>query len=132
MTLRRGTILFPVCAAFLTLIVGAPGVYAGATSSDTKTSEDAKNADAAAAFNSAKELGTVEAWDAFLSNYPTGFHADLARAYVKKLSEGAPAAQTAVSPSPEPTGSARELECNQRKTVRSLKSDVPTKITFVN
>jgi hypothetical protein len=39
------------------------------------------------AFDSAKELGTVEAWDAFLSNYPTGFHADLARAYVKKLAE---------------------------------------------
>jgi hypothetical protein len=32
------------------------------------------------AFDEAKTLGTVEAWDAFLSNYPTGFHADLARA----------------------------------------------------
>lgn len=39
------------------------------------------------AFESAKELGTVEAWDAFLSNYPDGFYADLARAYVKKLAE---------------------------------------------
>lgn len=37
------------------------------------------------AFNDAKELGTVEAWDAFLSNYQNGFYADLARAYVKKL-----------------------------------------------
>ena len=43
------------------------------------------------AFEAAKDLGTVEAWDAFLSNYPTGFHADLARAYVKKLA-GEPAA----------------------------------------
>jgi hypothetical protein len=43
------------------------------------------------AFEAVKELGTVEAWDAFLSNYPTGFHADLARAYVKKLGEGAQA-----------------------------------------
>ena len=93
MTLRQGTILFSICAAVLTLIVEAPRAHAGATSSDTKTSDEAKSADAAAAFNSAKELGTVEAWDAFLSNYPTGFHADLARAYVKKLSEGAPAAQ---------------------------------------
>jgi hypothetical protein len=132
MILRQGTILFSICAAVLTLIAEAPRAYAGATGSDTKTSDEAKGGDAAAAFNSAKELGTVEAWDAFLSNYPTGFHADLARAYVKKLSEGAPAAQTAVSSSPEPTGSARELECNQRKTVRSLKSDVPTKITFIN
>lgn len=43
------------------------------------------------AFEAAKELGTVEAWDAFLSNFPTGFHADLARAYVKKLGEAKPA-----------------------------------------
>src|SRR4249920_2734988 len=42
------------------------------------------------AFEAAKSLGTVEAWDAFLSNYPTGFHADLARAYVKKLSATTP------------------------------------------
>ena len=39
------------------------------------------------AFEAAKELGTVEAWDAFLSNYSAGFYADLARAYVKKLAE---------------------------------------------
>ena len=37
------------------------------------------------AFEAAKELGTAKAWDAFLANYPTGFHADLARAYLKKL-----------------------------------------------
>lgn len=48
------------------------------------------------AFEAAKSLGTVEAWDAFLSNYPNGFHADLARAYVKKLTEQTPSA----SPSP--------------------------------
>ena len=50
------------------------------------------------AFEAAKELGTVEAWDAFLSNYPTGFHADLARAYVKKLAEE-PAAASPSQPS---------------------------------
>ncbi len=37
------------------------------------------------AFNSAKELGTIEAWEAFLTNFPTGFRADLARAYVNRL-----------------------------------------------
>ena len=37
------------------------------------------------AFDSAKELGTVEAWEAFIANYPSGFRADLARAYIKKL-----------------------------------------------
>ena len=38
-------------------------------------------------YDEAKGLGTVEAWDAFLSHYPTGFHANLARANVKKLAE---------------------------------------------
>ncbi len=37
------------------------------------------------AFNAAKELGTVDAWQAFLKNYPDGFHSDLARAYIKNL-----------------------------------------------
>lgn len=60
------------------------------------------------AFESAKELGTVEAWDAFLSSYPDGFYADLARAYVKKLAESdAPAAQ---EPEPEPPASEPQLD----------------------
>jgi len=50
------------------------------------------------AFESAKELGTVEAWDAFLSNYPDGFYADLARAYVKKLSEASTSNSSATPP----------------------------------
>lgn len=52
------------------------------------------------AFDSAKELGTVEAWDAFLSAYPTGFYSDLARAYVKKLVDepSPPRAPVAVQP----------------------------------
>ncbi len=48
------------------------------------------------AFEAAKELGTVDAWNAFLANYATGFHADLARAYLKKL--GASAAAAASTP----------------------------------
>ena len=39
------------------------------------------------AFEAAKKLGTVGAWDAFLNSYPTGFYADLARAYIKNLNE---------------------------------------------
>jgi hypothetical protein len=58
------------------------------------------------AFEAAKELGTVEAWDAFLSNFPSGFHADLARAYVKKLAEqpqaAAPPPQAAPAPNDFP------------------------------
>ncbi len=44
------------------------------------------------AFEAAKELGTADAWNAFLANYSTGFRADLARAYLKKLSGGTQAA----------------------------------------
>jgi hypothetical protein len=54
------------------------------------------------AFKNAKDLGTIEAWEAFVANYPSGFHADLARAYIKKLgSSEAPVAKTA--PEPKPT-----------------------------
>ncbi len=45
--------------------------------------EDAPSAKEA--FNAAKELGTADAWNAFLQSYPEGFHANLARAYLKKL-----------------------------------------------
>src|SRR5690348_13818974 len=44
------------------------------------------------AFEAAKELGTPAAWNAFLANYSTGFHADLARAYLAKLGEQQPTA----------------------------------------
>ncbi len=50
------------------------------------------------AFDAAKELGTVEAWDAFLSNYPKGFHADLARAYLKKMVDSPSAAPPPAQP----------------------------------
>lgn len=42
------------------------------------------------AFDSAKELGTIEGWEAFLKSFPTGFRADLARAYVRRLHSGGP------------------------------------------
>ena len=49
------------------------------------------------AFDAAKELGTIEGWNAFLESYPEGFLSNLARAYVKKLEEGGP------EPTPAPT-----------------------------
>lgn len=59
------------------------------------------------AFESAKELGTIEAWEAFLTNFPKGFRADLARAYVRRLGTGqqkpeAPVQATAPAPVPAP------------------------------
>lgn len=54
------------------------------------------------AFESAKELGTVAAWNAFLGRYSEGFYADLARAYIKKLDRerAAPPASAATPQAP--------------------------------
>lgn len=55
------------------------------------------------AFNIARELGTADAWKAFLETHPTGFYANMARAYLKKLgvSEDAPASAEPAEPEPE-------------------------------
>src|SRR6185295_1851905 len=51
------------------------------------------------AFEAARMLGTADAWEAFLANYSTGFYADLARAYLKKLKDQAgPAAPPPSTP----------------------------------
>jgi hypothetical protein len=57
----------------------------GATWRPIGSLAEAAEVSAKEAFQTAKDLGTVEAWEAFLASYPTGFHADLARAYLKKL-----------------------------------------------
>ena len=80
-----------VCLCLGACFMPAMAAWPGSSLAQTGPSEKE-------AFEAAKSLGTVEAWDAFLSNYPTGFHADLARAYVKKLSE--------TTPSPAPSHSA--------------------------
>ncbi len=54
------------------------------------------------AFEAAKELGTIEAWEAFLTNFAKGFRADLARAYVKRLGSAAPQPPTAVQKTQTP------------------------------
>jgi hypothetical protein len=87
-------------AAFLAAICGVSApVCVFAQPADVSAKE---------AFEAAKELGTAEAWDAFLASYPSGFYADLARAYVKKLGgAAAPAPATAqdaaAEPEPSPT-----------------------------
>lgn len=55
------------------------------------------------AFKAARELGTVEAWRVFLATYPTGFHADLARAYLSKLGAAEP---NLGGPATQPAGAA--------------------------
>ena len=96
---------------------------------------DAKSAESAEAekeaFDNAKELGTVEAFEAFIDNYPSGFHADLARAYIKKLGttdtsasgDNAPSVSAMVGPDPS---------CEDRAKLSSQSKDTKTKITFIN
>lgn len=102
-----------LCAAVLLV----PAIGIDATTLTSSAVAQASSSAEKDAFEAAKELGTVEAWDAFLSNFPTGFHADLARAYVKKLAdtpsasdrvpenEPAPASSAVVYNNPEPAGS---------------------------
>jgi hypothetical protein len=71
------------------------------------SSANAQSVDASAkdAFEAARQLDTVEAWEAFLAHYPTGFYADLARAYLKKRKEASatvPANPSAGSPNVGP------------------------------
>jgi hypothetical protein len=78
-------------AAFGFLLLAAnPLEFAGLGSGQALA--DAPDSAEKDAFEAAKELGTADAWNAFLANYATGFHADLARAYLKKLGDPPPAA----------------------------------------
>ncbi|MEL7542233.1 MAG: hypothetical protein AAGJ70_00500 [Pseudomonadota bacterium] len=53
------------------------------------------------AFDIAKELGTIGAWEAFLNNFGSGFRADLARAYLARL-RGGDSTTTQVQPAQQP------------------------------
>ena len=79
---------------------GRPGVAALAEEADPSAKE---------AFEAARALGTVDAWQAFLARYRTGFYADLARAHLKKVQGDAPMPSgraTAPPPATGPTGAA--------------------------
>ncbi len=78
----------------------------GAAPKETTNEETAggvTDVSAREAFEAAKELGTAEAFNAFIKNYPKGFFSDLARAYLFKL-QGAGAAPV-VPPVPEASAS---------------------------
>ena len=124
-----------VVAVALTCVPVSSTFAGGETSTAPAENQDAIKS----AFESAKDLGTADAWNAFLSNFPSGFYADMARAYLKKMSDTAPA-QPAQEPAAAPAeiapppSSARagERSCSERETLRSQHSREPTKITFVN
>jgi hypothetical protein len=70
----------------------------GDDAADTSSPGDADDDDQKSAFESAKELATVDAWQAFLSNFPSGFYADL-RALTSRSSEArTPLRRTRLAP----------------------------------
>jgi hypothetical protein len=118
-------------ASFIVLPLAALLLYAGASSGAQEASSASGNSDKRD-FESAKELGTAEAWQAFLAAHPSGFYSDLARAYLAKLSAGG-SPQSAV-PSSAASSSANILDpsCYDVKNLRTTSSTVPTKLTVVN
>ena len=134
---KRQTLKF---AVGLCLVLAAPAFDTAGGLSRQFRVPPARAAEASAekeAFDAAKELGTVEAWDAFLSHYPTGFHADLGRAYVKKLAAPAtPPPPAAAAPAPTQAAAsaepAHELPCTDAGKLKSERSNEPAKIRFIN
>ena len=106
-----------------------------ASADQDQNAGDGKSADNAEdekeAFDNAKELGTVAAFEAFIENYPSGFNADLARAYIKNLEttdtsandDDVASVSAVVGPDPS---------CKDRSTLSSQNKDTKTKITFIN
>lgn len=126
-------VVFRRCApAFIAAILLGPLLYPILTgfASDKAFAQSPDTAEAKA-FEESKALGTVEAWNAYIANFPTGFHADLARAYLKQLSAGAPPA-----PAPQqaaaPQQPAVELSCDEQPTLKSRESREPAKLRFKN
>lgn len=97
----RPALALRICVALAALILPSVGPGHGPWygSAFAASDEEAEKE----AFEAAKALGTVEAWDAFLTHYPNGFRADLARAYVKKLAD-----QPQAAPPPAAAGSAND------------------------
>ncbi len=119
--------------AILTLpMAGDSGLPIHYPVANAQASGEATGANEKQAFEAAKELGTVEAWDAFLSNFPTGFHADLARAYVKKLVAPANNSAPPVAVSKAPEQAAVERPCADFKKLKSERSKEAAKIHFIN
>lgn len=132
----RSVRLSSSAAVVLVALLAAPGIAAlvpaTAAAADSTAASDAAEKEA---FDAAKELGTVEAWQAFVTRYPSGFRADLARAYMKKLGEPAGAAApatTAAAPAPTDPLPATEVPCAAVPKLSSATSTTTAKLVFVN
>jgi hypothetical protein len=96
----------PVVPSLDAGLIGPSGKPAGIFWSHSRALAQSRDASPREAFDATKELDTLEAWEAFLANFPTGFYADLARAYLKKHRDaraGTPSQGTAADATkPEP------------------------------
>ena len=99
MAQARSLLVAHLCFRFLVLSLSTLAMTVMPAAGDMRAMAQSAATLEKDAFEAAKALGTVEAWDAFLRNYQTGFHADLARAYVKKLAEQPAGQQPAALPS---------------------------------
>lgn len=130
--------MFPLSPAFCRLLVASAALFLASGSlppcmslTTAAIAQSAEDAVEKQAFESAKELGTADAWQAFLKNYQTGFRADLARAYLKKVDAGQVA-----KPQPSPVAAslpdAEAVSCKTAATMKSKESSAAAKITFIN
>lgn len=77
--------------------VAAPPVAAA----PTKPSAAAEGISVKDAFEAAKALNTAEGWQLFLDSYPTGYYAEIARGFLKRLGAAEP---PAAAPAPAASG----------------------------
>ena len=79
------------------------------------------------AFDIAKEIASVDGWNAFLKQFPIGFRADLARAFVKRLSgQNSPQSSPATSGNSGTTTTLSNTGVNSGVTPQVVKPTLPT------
>jgi uncharacterized caspase-like protein len=88
--------------------------------SAAEKSETTSAAQAWRDYEAAANVGTKESWIAFLRKYPTGFHADLARAQHAKLSSSTPTAISAPKAILSPSESKRNSKNDARKRHKDI------------
>jgi hypothetical protein len=81
----------------------------------------AEDVSAKEAFDTARGLGTEEGWNTFLESYPEGFHANLARAYLKRLRGGE--SEPAGNPKKNPSAGGGPLGANANLAGQRLLPD---------
>lgn len=104
-----------MCGDFVEANRSKPNSSSTTQVADSSASISSETISEKEAFDSAKELNTIEGWEAFLNNFPTGYRADLARAYVRRIGR-----QT-TSPAPSNTSPPKQ----EMRTETEPKQELP-------